>query len=165
MKRLIIPAVALAVITIAATAYVRTHAHASVIPNASGHLVYATSDGLAASGYDVVAYFDDQAVEGSAEHTSEYQGATYQFTTAENKAKFDADPEHFVPQYGGYCAWGVAAKNDLFPADPTLFEIVNDKLYLNFNQDVQQKWQADIPGFIDSADELWPGLVRDRNAT
>lgn len=158
MKRLAIPAAAVAIIAIAVTTYVRTPVHASVTPNAAGHLVYTGDNGVAVGGYDVTGYFGGQAIKGSAQHTSTFQGAQYQFATAENKATFDADPQHFVPQYGGYCAWGVAEPNDLFPADPTLFEIVDNKLYLNFNADVQTKWKADIPGFIVSADKNWPGL-------
>jgi len=39
------------------------------------------------------------------------------------------------------------------------WKIVNGKLYLNYNRDVQKKWQQDIPGMIQKADKNWPGVL------
>ncbi len=113
-------------------------------------------DGLAVHGYDVVSYFTDgKPVEGSGEFTATHEGATYQFSSADNLEKFTADPAAYAPQYGGYCAFGTAMGRK-FDGDPTAWRIVDDKLYLNLNKKVQERWVADIPGFIKGAENNWP---------
>jgi len=61
-----------------------------------------------------------------------------------------------VPQNGAYCAWGLAGKDKLFPVDPKVWRIVDGKLYLNYDKEVQQTWVADTDKFIREADENWP---------
>jgi hypothetical protein len=43
--------------------------------------------------------------------------------------------------------------------DPQYWDLVNGKLYLNYNADVQKKWRLDKPGFIQKADTLWPSVL------
>ena len=70
--------------------------------------VYSAS-GLAAGGYDVTAYFTQgKPVRGSAKHELMLHGATWRFATADNKARFQANPAAYAPQFGGYCAWAVS---------------------------------------------------------
>ena len=115
-------------------------------------------DGVAIGGYDPVAYFEDGGpAEGSAEHTAEWHGATWRFASAEHKNAFEADPEKYAPQYGGYCAWALGEKDSLAPIDPTVWTVVGDKLYLNYDRGVQEKWLADRDALIERADENWPG--------
>jgi YHS domain-containing protein len=114
---------------------------------------------LAVKGYDVVAYFDDgKAVEGSASHEVQWNGATWRFASAATKAKFVAAPETYAPQYGGYCAWAVS-RNYTADADPQAWKIVDGKLYLNYNAKVQSAWSEDVPGNITKADANWPKLL------
>jgi YHS domain-containing protein len=114
---------------------------------------------VAVSGFDTVAYFTQGSpVEGSKQHTSEYMDAEFRFASAENKASFDADPSHYAPQYGGYCAWAVS-QGYTAKADPEQWKIVDDKLYLNYNSEIRVKWEQDIPTNIGSADENWPSLT------
>lgn len=116
-------------------------------------------DGVAIQGADPVAYFTESAyVPGSAEYTSEWNGVTWQFASAENRDQFASDPEQYAPQYGGFCAWAVAAKNALVAIDPNAWSVVDGKLYLNVNKKVQSNWQKDQPGFIARANENWPTL-------
>ena len=116
-------------------------------------------DGVAIEGADPVAYFTEEAyVPGSAEYTHEWQGATWQFASAENRDLFAENPEQYAPEYGGFCAWAVAAKNTLVPVDPNAWSVVDGKLYLNANQKVQTNWLEDVPGFIAEANENWPSL-------
>src|SRR5687767_13781579 len=71
--------------------------------------VYAASDGLAAVGYDVTAYFTQgKPVRGSAKHELMLKGATWRFASEESKARFQADPTAYAPEFGGYCAWAVS---------------------------------------------------------
>ena len=118
-------------------------------------------NGVAIRGSDPVAYFTDgRPVEGRPEFAATLDGATWRFASAEHKAAFEADPARFTPQYGGYCAWAVSAKNEAYPIDPSAWKIVDGKLYLNYSQDVQKDWSQDVPGHIAKADENWPGLER-----
>jgi YHS domain-containing protein len=86
-----------------------------------------TENGWAIKGYDPVAYFTTgKPTPGIAQFTTTYQGATYRFASAENRARFIAAPEKFVPQYGGYCAYAIAL-NQIADIDPDEWAIVNDK--------------------------------------
>ena len=120
---------------------------------------YFSVDGVAIRGTDVVAYFTDNApVQGSAQHAYDWSGVTWHFSNAQNRDAFVEDPEAFAPQYGGYCAWAVAAKSELYSTQPRNWSVVDGKLYLNFNDGVQDTWNADVPGFIKTGDENWPAL-------
>ena len=113
---------------------------------------------LALSGYDAVSYFNgDAPVAGSDEFRVRYQGYDYKFANGENAATFEADPAKYAPQYGGYCAWAIGANDALAPGDPNVYKIVDGKLYLNFSEDVAEKWNKDIPGFIENGDKNYPG--------
>jgi YHS domain-containing protein len=118
-----------------------------------------TLSDLAVSGYDPVAYFNmGKPVEGSADHEYEWNGATWRFSSAANLETFKADPEKYAPQYGGYCAWAVS-QGKTASANPNNWSIVDDKLYLNYNDSVQEAWSKDIPGFIEKADANWPKVI------
>jgi YHS domain-containing protein len=112
--------------------------------------------GLAIKGYDPVAYFTTgKPTPGMAQFTTTYKGATYRFASAENRARFVAAPEKFVPQYGGYCAYAIAL-NKIADIDPEEWEIVNDKLYLNNGFLAQTLWSFDKSGNIAKGDHNWP---------
>lgn len=126
---------------------------------AAGVDINATSTGLALRGYDPVAYFTEGApTRGDFQITSVYEDATYRFSSKENKAQFEADPEAYVPAYGGYCAFGTAM-GFKFDGDPNYWRIVDDKLYLNLSQSIQERWSGDIPGFITQADGNWTDIA------
>lgn len=117
-----------------------------------------TEDGLAIRGYDPVAYFAQGGpARGDAAHAAAWGGATWHFASAENRAKFLADPAAFAPQYGGYCAWAVA-EGYTAPIDPQAWRIVDGRLYLNYSARIQRRWERDIPGNITRADANWPRL-------
>lgn len=120
--------------------------------------IYATRKG-AIQGYDPVAYFSDQQpVKGSNEHTYGWKGATWHFATAENAQAFEADPEQYAPQYGGYCAYAVA-NGYTAKIDPESWKIVDGKLYLNYNKKVQAEWEANQQEFIQQANQNWPQVL------
>ena len=113
-------------------------------------------DGM--QGYDPVAYFNaGEPTKGSYKVTSSFDDATYWFATEENKALFEANPEAYIPAYGGYCAFG-AAMGFKFDGDPNQWKIVDDVLYLNLSKDIQERWAQDIPGFIEKADVNWDNI-------
>jgi len=123
--------------------------------------------GFAVSGYDVVSYFGlDQSKVGTPQTapapgqsgiTANYNGATFAFSTPENRARFVADPAAFAPQYDGHCAYGVAQGGKV-PGNPTLWRIVDGKLYLNITRNVVGFWEADIPGNLKTSEKNWGGL-------
>ena len=113
----------------------------------------------AIEGHDPVAYFSENAaVKGDKSHKIEWQGANWHFASAQNKALFEANPEKYAPQYGGYCAWA-ASQNTVAGIDPDQFTIVNDKLYLNYNEEVKDMWLVDTTKHIAEGDKNWPGLA------
>lgn len=118
--------------------------------------------GIAVHGYDPVAYFTEQRpVQGSAEHQTVHENATYRFSSADNLAKFKANPAKYVPAYGGFCAYGVSV-GAKFDGDPRYWKIVDGKLYLNLNKKIQDTWKEDIPGNIKKAEESWK-KIRDKD--
>ena len=127
---------------------------------AAGFDVNATNTDLALRGYDPVSYFTDGApTPGEIDITAEHQGAIYRFASAEHKAMFEADPAKYAPQYGGYCAFGLA-QGYKFDGDPQVWKIVDDKLYLNLSPKVSTIWQQDVPRNIENADAKWQ-MVKD----
>lgn len=116
----------------------------------------ARASAYAVSGYDPVAYFTlGRPTPGVDQFTARYQGATYRFASAANRDAFVANPAHYAPQYGGYCAWAVS-QGYVARGNPQNWRIVDGRLYLNFDGGVQQRWERDIPGNIRSANANWP---------
>ena len=115
--------------------------------------------GAAMQGHDAVAYFKDaKPVRGRAEYKADFQGSTFLFASQANRDAFVADPARYAPQYGGYCAFGVAGGYKA-AIDPAAFTVRDGKLYLNYSPAVQKQWSADIPGFLAKADKNWPAVV------
>ena len=120
--------------------------------------IYTNWRGLALSGYDAVAYFQEgRPVAGDSANTLEWMGATWRFASPENLARFRKAPESYAPQYGGYCAWAVA-NGYTASGDPEAWRIVDGRLYLNYSAEIQKKWEVDIPGYIARAEASWPKL-------
>ena len=126
----------------------------------SAPLVYIeSSSDLAIRGTDPVAYFTEgKVIEGNSEYESEWQGATWRFSSAENQELFDSNPEAYAPQYGGYCAKALSEGN-VVSSDPEAWKIVDGKLYLNYSPQVQQQWIQDIEGNIALANEMYPDAL------
>jgi hypothetical protein len=117
--------------------------------------------GVAIKGYDPVAYFTEgKAVKGDSDFEHEYMDATWRFASAAYRDEFARDPKKYMPQYGGYCAYGVS-KGYAVGIDPEAWKVVDGKLYLNYNQDVQKMWLEDVPGRVKKADENWPKILRE----
>jgi YHS domain-containing protein len=122
--------------------------------------VYSTFLGGAIQGYDPVAYFTEgRAVEGSRQFSHQWSGATWRFASAANRDRFAQAPEKYAPQYGGYCAYGVAGGYAV-KIDPQAWSVVDGKLYLNYSPAVQADWKKDVPGYIRKADTNWPKVLQ-----
>jgi YHS domain-containing protein len=124
----------------------------------SASAVNVDAKGVGMKGYDPVAYFTAGApTAGKAEFTSKHDGVTYQFATAANRDAFKAAPTKYAPQFGGFCAMGVALEKKL-DGDPAAWTIADGKLYLNVNKDVEKKYREDVTGNNKKADANWPQL-------
>ncbi len=114
---------------------------------------------VGAGGYDVVAYFtESKPVKGSDDFSTQYKKAEWHFASAANLQAFQANPEKYAPQYGGYCAYAVAL-NSTASGDPLQWSVVDKKLYLNYDADVQIRWNADRDNFIVKSEKNWPSVL------
>ena len=124
---------------------------------------FTTKENIAIGGYDLVAYFTQyKAVRGSQKFSARVHEVDYWFSSTENKSKFQADPGKYLPQYGGYCAFAMAAKNAKVPSDPRTFKLHNGKLYLFFNDYYQGNpmntiimWNMDEQNMTSKANMNW----------
>ena len=115
---------------------------------------------VALAGYDPAAFFSDaKPVFGSPFISAEYQGANYFFASEEHKKSFVAKPDSYTPQFGGYCAFGVAL-GKLLPVDISTWQVREGKLYLNLNAEILKGFNADFAGNLAKAQKNWPGLVK-----
>jgi YHS domain-containing protein len=111
--------------------------------------------GLAAHGYDVVAFFaDGSPTVGSDKFALAHKGGTYRFASQANLDAFKASPDKYLPAYGGFCAYGTALGKKL-DGDPRVWKIVDGTLYFNLNPDIAVAWAKDIPGNIAKANANW----------
>ena len=113
-----------------------------------------------AGGYDVVAYFTNgKPVKGDDRYSAEYKDVEWLFSSQKNLDLFKQNPDMYAPQYGGYCAWAVA-NGYTASGDPLQWSVVNDKLYLNYDAEIQTKWTKDRDSLIVSGDKNWPGVLK-----
>lgn len=115
-----------------------------------------------AQGYDVVAYFNNETIKGKKNYTANYDTATFRFSSEENLNTFLKAPKKYIPQYGGYCAYAIAAKKIKMNIDPEVYEIRDGKLYLFYNSWLSNKledWQqGDTKKLQEQADKNWEEL-------
>jgi YHS domain-containing protein len=112
--------------------------------------------GVALKGYDPVAYFAEGGpAAGNAATSYRWHGATWLFSTPEHREAFMADPQHYAPQFGGYCAFALS-RGTTADADPHQWAIVDGKLYVNNNGFAKKLWDLDRPANIAAGDTNWP---------
>lgn len=116
-------------------------------------------DGLWVEGYDPVAYtVDHKAVQGNKNFTHTYHGATFRFASQAHLEKFVAEPERFLPAYGGWCAYAMGSKNEKVDVDPETFKVKDGMVYLFYNRfftNTLEDWNKDEPHLLPAADRNW----------
>ena len=123
---------------------------------------------IALEGYSPVSYLDlELAQMGNKAYKSEHKKVVYYFTSADQKATFDKNPEKYVPQYGGYCAFGCYA-GAKFRVNPNKFIVEDGKYYLyltNVELDAKQLWLAENnhSKLKSVADKNWKKLSKTHN--
>jgi YHS domain-containing protein len=122
-----------------------------------------TKFNAAIDGYDPVAYFkESKPVKGRKEFSYVWKGASWNFSNAQNMNEFKSNPEAFAPQFGGYCAYGVADGHKA-TTSPDAWTIVEGKLYFNYDKGVQALWNKDQKGYIKIANERWPTVKKEKD--
>ena len=122
--------------------------------------IYKNWRGIAIKGYDPVAFHrQGKPVKGSGEYELQWKDAKWRFASAENRDLFEADPDRYAPRYGGYCAWAVSEGYTAGVDPKNAWNVVDGRLYLNYNAEIKQKWEKDIPGHIKKAGANWPGVL------
>ena len=113
---------------------------------------------VSVGGYDLVSYHTgEKPVRGNGNPVVVHDDVTYLFANEANKEAFEADPDRYLPGFGGYCAFGVSVGKK-FIGDPDVWEIADGRLYLNLDNKIKGMWIQDIPGNLDKANTNWPSI-------
>jgi len=142
------------------------------LANANAPYHNTDKDSLAINGYDLTEYFiNKKALRGSRMYQYNYQGIKYYFLSVENKSIFVKNPETYLPQYGGYCAYGLGMDSGLignlpgkYPINPETFKIIDNKLYLFYNDNgynFLKIWEENEKANLQKANDRW-GVFTDR---
>jgi len=134
----------------------------------SQQIDYNTKKGYVAEGFDVVSYFTNKKpIEGSKKHQTKIDGAKFKFSSAKNLELFKLNPTKYIPQYGGYCAYAIAAKRTKMYIDAEAYEIRDGKLYLFYNSFFSNKlddWKAgNTKNLQTKGDKNWKELKHKKN--
>lgn len=114
---------------------------------------------IALYGYDVVSYFENSPAKGDFAYSTTYNGTRFLFRNTANKNAFENEPEKYLPQYGGYCAYAMAVNGTLVAVNPESYELRAGKLYLFYKtlfSNTLARWQkADTAKLILKANMNW----------
>jgi YHS domain-containing protein len=169
-KALTQPAIRLSLVVFASCALVATNSNAGGLAPVTKNLIQPgvqvwltkgqhklnlDSKGVILKGYDPVAYFTQKkAVKGSPKYQTTYQGATYYFSSAADLATFKKSPSKYVPQYGGFCANGIANRQ-ANAGDPTVFFVLKGKLYVCASPEAGKEFNSNPEANVKKADDNW----------
>jgi len=129
-----------------------------------GQALNLDKNGVAIQGHDPVAFFTEKKpVKGKPALSSKSGGGTYHFSSEANKKAFDAEPTKYIPQFGGFCAYGVS-KGDKVKIEVDAFQIVDGRLLLQYDKKVRETFNKDQKALLKKADANWP-TVKDKKIT
>ena len=115
-------------------------------------------------GHDVVAYFTQgKHALGDAKFASTFENVTFHFASAEHKALFDKEPTKYIPQFGGYCANGVAYGIP-WGGDADTWRIESGKLYIFGGKESKDAFELDVPGNMKLAQQYWDNEIKGNNS-
>lgn len=120
--------------------------------------------GYVAEGYDLVSYFEQDAKKGDSKYEVQYNGGTFRFSSAKNLEIFNKNPEQYLPQYGGWCAYAMATDGEKVKIDPKTYELRDGKLYLFYNaffNNTFESWHEEGPEkLIPEANQNWKNFQK-----
>lgn len=120
---------------------------------------YLLTNGFVASGYDVVSYFDNKPMPGKDTYIAEYEQVKFRFSSEENLKTFKANPEKYVPKYGGWCAYAIGLNGSKVTIDPKSYRIYNNELFLFYKKnrnETLQNWLKNEKELYQKAEINWP---------
>jgi len=110
---------------------------------------------LGLHGVDPVAFIDiGNRIDGTAAYTAVHDGVAYYFSSEANKRAFEKSPARYLPQFGGFCTFGVSVAKK-FDGDPRYAAVENGKLYVFLNEQIFNEFQKDRAGTIAKAQKNW----------
>lgn len=123
-------------------------------------IVVDRNSGIAIGGFDPVAYFiDGVAMPGKGDFEASFAGAVWRFRNEGNRGAFLADPDTYLPRFGGYDPTGVA-RGAAVPGDPRLWLVQGRRLYLFYRAEARDLFAGDAEAVIAAADQRWPSVQR-----
>lgn len=162
MKRFTVTLLALATLALSACAPLVTQSPGGAISPANV-VALDGNDRVMLKGADVVAYFTQNAyVQGQPSIKSTYEKITFYFATPEHKALFDTEPMKYVPQFGGYCANGLAYGIP-WGGDADTWRIFNGRLFIFGGANSRDAFLLDVPKNMQYANRYWADEVNGNN--
>ena len=130
--------------------------------------VNAVADGddsrLMLKGADVVAYFVGNTYrQGLPQFSSRHEDISFRFSSAENKALFDKQPARYLPEFGGYCANGIAYGIP-WGGDSDTWKMIGGKLYIFGGQASKEAFELDEKKNLALAESYWKDEVAGNNS-
>jgi hypothetical protein len=114
--------------------------------------------GLALYGIDPVAYFTDRKpTAGREDFELRHAGAIWRFENEGNRAAFAANPEVYMPRFGGYDPVGIS-RGVARPGTPVLWVIRDQQLYLFYTADARATFLASPADLIAAAAARWSAV-------
>ena len=130
-------------------------AYNKVVPIGLGmHKPVFQVNNIAMDGYDVTSYFENNIKRGKPEFAVTHLGVDWYFSSVDRLSQFKADPEKYIPQFGGYCSKAVST-GFTAPADPTIYTIHEKKLYVFSSEEVKENFLLDPSKIIDACESKW----------
>ena len=113
---------------------------------------------VAVNGWDIISFWQGDPIKGDKDFEHVFMGAEWRFASEANRDLFAINPESFLPEFGGYCAWAVA-HDKLARGNPEHWTLVDGKLYFNFNDRTDRLWAENRSAWIAKAERYWPGVL------
>jgi len=110
---------------------------------------------VAVSGWDIVSFYQGEPTKGVKDITHVFMGAEWRFANEAHRDLFAINPDVFLPEYGGYCAWAVA-HDKLARGNPEHWAMIDGKLYFNFNGRTKRLWTEDRSLWLAKSERYWP---------
>ncbi len=118
-------------------------------------IVVDRNTGLAIGGFDPVAYFVDRAaMPGRSDIECAFGGTVWRFRNEGNRAAFLANPDVYMPRFGGYDPVGIA-RGVAVAGHPQLWLISGQHLYLFYSAQAQAEFALDPERISSTADRKW----------
>jgi hypothetical protein len=123
------------------------------------HVIAEPRSGVALFGFDPVAYhIGGQAIEGAPSVYALHEGLTWRFASVSNRAVFLADPDAYIPRFGGHDGVRIGEGFMVF-GSPEHFVIAGGALVLFRSAENRDRFASDEALRVE-ARRRWPDVAR-----